>query len=118
MTDTPRRPEKPIFEDIRAGNKFRGAMVEHANRLEHGMPMWCGWAIMDAFLAGAAHGRANPAVRAEGSYKICSVCGWGIEEDGDFPTVDNKPRCQSCFFGDSDRPKWGGVRPYNPKEER
>ena len=52
-------PKEPI-EDLAAGDNFRDTLVPLADFQSASGPAWFGWAIMDAFLAGAAYGRANP----------------------------------------------------------
>jgi hypothetical protein len=46
--------------DISAGNKFRETLIPRADAKFADIPLWYGWALMDAFLAGAEYGRANP----------------------------------------------------------
>lgn len=59
MTDRP-------IEEIRAGWEFREKLISRADASTGGgAPLWHGWAIMDAFLAGIDHGRANPAPSTE-----------------------------------------------------
>lgn len=43
--------DRPI-EEIVAGNAFRDTVVKRADSDSHGAPLWHGWVIMDAFLAG------------------------------------------------------------------
>lgn len=51
--------DRPV-DDIFAGDQYR-ASIKHRADANHGpAPLWHGWAIMDAFLAGADYGRANP----------------------------------------------------------
>lgn len=45
MTDRP-------IEELRAGNDFRDKLVAKADADRSGAPLWHGWALMDAFLAG------------------------------------------------------------------
>lgn len=46
------------LELLEAGNKFRDSLVERADAEGQGhAPLWYGWAIMDAFIAGAKFGR-------------------------------------------------------------
>lgn len=51
--------DEPIA-DLEAGAAFRETLVSRADAHHGPAPLWYGWAIMDAFLAGAAYGRANP----------------------------------------------------------
>lgn len=50
MTDRP-------IEELQAGNDFRGSLVARADGNRGGAPLWHGWALMDAFLAGVDYGR-------------------------------------------------------------
>jgi len=50
MTDRP-------IEDIQAGDEFRKSLVERADDWKGPAPLWHGWALMDAFLAGVDHAR-------------------------------------------------------------
>jgi hypothetical protein len=52
MTDRP-------IEEIIAGDNFRDTLVPRADWHHIGAPVWYGWAIMDAFLAGIDWVRAN-----------------------------------------------------------
>lgn len=49
--------ERPL-EDLQAADEFRSTMVARADENRHGAPLWHGWAIFDAFLAGLDHARA------------------------------------------------------------
>lgn len=52
--------ERPIKE-LQAGNAFRDTLVPKADAYANGhAPLWHGWAIMDAFLAGIDWGRNQP----------------------------------------------------------
>ena len=42
---------KPI-EDLQAGDAFRSTLINKADGWDRNAPLWHGWAIMDAFLAG------------------------------------------------------------------
>lgn len=53
------KPVRPI-DDIMAGDAFRKTILVKADCTGDGYPKWHGWAIMDAFLAGAEYGRNNP----------------------------------------------------------
>ncbi len=44
-------------DDIAAGDAFRNAMLDRADSSKAGAPLWHGWVIMEAFLAGVDHGR-------------------------------------------------------------
>lgn len=48
---------EPSIDDLRAGNAFRDTLVPRADAERDSAPLWHGWAIMDAFLAGAEHAR-------------------------------------------------------------
>lgn len=52
--------DRPI-EDLQAGDEFRRGLLERADGNRGGAPLWHGWAIMDAFLAGIDHGRKTKA---------------------------------------------------------
>jgi hypothetical protein len=45
------------LNDLTAGNAFRQSLVERADADKHGAPLWHGWALMEAFLAGAEYAR-------------------------------------------------------------
>lgn len=45
--------------DLEAGDSFRNSLVPHADAMQGSAPLWFGWAIMDAFLAGAEHARRS-----------------------------------------------------------
>lgn len=49
--------DRPI-EELQAGNAFRDKMVPRADSNNFGVPMWHGWVIMDAFLAGIDYARS------------------------------------------------------------
>lgn len=58
--------KRPI-EEIVAGNAFRDTLVSRADAMSGPAPLWHGWAIMDAFLAGIDYARrANDGERAAG----------------------------------------------------
>jgi hypothetical protein len=46
--------ERPA-EDLKAGDDFRRSLLERADAWKGPAPLWHGWAIMDAFLAGIDH---------------------------------------------------------------
>lgn len=48
--------ERPI-EEIQAGDDFRKGLIEKADSTHHGAPLWYGWALMAAFLAGIDYAR-------------------------------------------------------------
>lgn len=48
--------ERPI-EELQAGNAFRETLIPRADAHNIGAPLWYGWAIMDAFLAGIDYAR-------------------------------------------------------------
>lgn len=50
--------DRPI-EELVAGNDFRDTMLPRADSDFHGAPLWYGWVIMEAFLAGIDWARAN-----------------------------------------------------------
>jgi hypothetical protein len=52
MSDKPKTAEMPPIEEILAGNAFRDTMVPKADGHVLKCPIWHGWVIMDAFLAG------------------------------------------------------------------
>lgn len=50
---------RPI-EEITAGDAFRNSMLFRVDRVaDDGAPLWHGWVIMDAFLAGIDYARAQ-----------------------------------------------------------
>ena len=53
---TYQKPPRPI-EELQAGDAFREQLVPRADSDFHGAPLWHGWAIMDAFLAGIDYAR-------------------------------------------------------------
>lgn len=50
MTDRP-------IEDLQAANEFRNSLLPRADAHNGPAPLWHGWAVFDAFLAGMDHGR-------------------------------------------------------------
>lgn len=51
--------ERPI-EEIQAGDEFRQSLEMRADSWKYGIaPVWHGWALMDAFLAGIDWERVN-----------------------------------------------------------
>jgi len=56
MTERQKRP----YSEIVAGDLYRSMLVPRADikaDANHGAPLWHGWAIMDAFLAGIDYAR-------------------------------------------------------------
>ncbi len=49
--DETKQCERPI-EELQAGDEFRRALKPKADADNMGAPLWHGWALMDAFLAG------------------------------------------------------------------
>jgi hypothetical protein len=43
--------------EIAAADMFRDTLVARADATNHGAPMWHGWVIMEAFLAGIDYAR-------------------------------------------------------------
>lgn len=56
MTGRDEKQDRPI-EDLQAGDAFRSALVSRADGSRSGAPLWHGWALMDAFLAGIDYAR-------------------------------------------------------------
>lgn len=54
------RKKRPI-EELEAGDAFRNTMIDRADAIPNGYPMWRGWVIMEAFLAGIDWARAQDA---------------------------------------------------------
>lgn len=54
----PERQDRPI-EELVDGDNFRKSVVARADTISSGYPLWHGWVIMDAFLAGIDYARAN-----------------------------------------------------------
>jgi hypothetical protein len=48
--------DRPI-EDLLAGDDFRRSLKPRADAWRGAAPLWHGWAVMDAFLAGIDHAR-------------------------------------------------------------
>ena len=48
--------DRPI-EELQAGDAFRASIVDRADAYSGHAPLWHGWAIMDAFLAGIDYAR-------------------------------------------------------------
>ena len=49
-------------KNIDAAYNFVDKMVERADKMENGCPMWYGWALREAFLAGAEHEKKKEGV--------------------------------------------------------
>ena len=47
------------MKDLEAANDFRDNLVSRADTDIRGAPLWHGWAIFDAFLAGIDYARAS-----------------------------------------------------------
>lgn len=59
MSAQKRQIDRPI-EEIEAGEEFRSTLIPKADAMTPGeAPLWHGWAIMDAFLAGIDYARAD-----------------------------------------------------------
>lgn len=50
--------DRPVDELI-AGNKFRESVLDRCDGELSGAPVWHGWVIMDAFLAGVDYARQS-----------------------------------------------------------
>lgn len=50
--------DRPI-EELQAGDEFRKTLVPRADAHNGPAPLWHGWAIMDAFLAGIDYARKH-----------------------------------------------------------
>lgn len=48
------------IQDLDAADKFRNTLVEKADADLAGAPLWHGWAIMEAFLAGIEYASQGP----------------------------------------------------------
>jgi hypothetical protein len=53
---TEEKKDRPI-EDLRAADAFRATLIARADHYNSGAPLWHGWAIFDAFLAGMDYKR-------------------------------------------------------------
>lgn len=47
------------IEELKAGDDFRESIKERADKWDGPRPLWHGWAVMDAFLAGIDWARAH-----------------------------------------------------------
>lgn len=56
MVGKDQKQDRPI-EDLEAADKFRRSLIDQANDYNGAAPLWHGWAIFDAFLAGLDHAR-------------------------------------------------------------
>lgn len=56
MTGKDQKLDRPI-EDLQAADAFRDTLLSQADATRWGAPLWHGWAIFDAFLAGVDHAR-------------------------------------------------------------
>jgi hypothetical protein len=56
MTGKDQKQDRPI-EDLQAANEYRASLIERADAHHGHAPLWHGWAIFDAFLAGFDHAR-------------------------------------------------------------
>lgn len=50
--------ERPI-EDLQAADAFRASLLDRPDGYAGAAPLWHGWAIFDAFLAGLDHARRS-----------------------------------------------------------
>ena len=50
----------PPYDDLVAGDTFRNSLLPRAD-VKKPFPLWHGWALMDAFLAGAEYARSSEA---------------------------------------------------------
>lgn len=46
------------IEELRAGDDFRRSLLAQKDGMRGDAPLWHGWALMDAFLAGVDYGRS------------------------------------------------------------
>ena len=60
--------KRPV-EELLAGEQFRDSLVVRADAWDGHYPLWHGWVIMDAFLAGIDYARREEAVTAEDEVK-------------------------------------------------
>lgn len=58
-------PVKRPIKDLKAGEQFRQSMVPKSDASDQGAPLWHGWVIMDAFLAGMDHARKIDAAKQD-----------------------------------------------------
>lgn len=50
--------DRPI-EELKASDEFRRSLILRADAMNGGAPLWHGWAIMDAFIAGIDYAQAK-----------------------------------------------------------
>jgi hypothetical protein len=100
------RYDRPI-EELEAGNNFRNSLVGRADGRRGCAPLWHGWAIMDAFLAGIDYAqesaRRGPMTCIAGTTinsEACPKCGATIDEGCRSPLViallAARPYVQTC----------------------
>lgn len=64
-TYKPPNPDRPI-EELKAGDDFRQSVLTRSDDASNGgAPLWHGWVIMDAFLAGIDWARAQEQAKKE-----------------------------------------------------
>ena len=56
---TERVKPMPPLSLLKAGNAFRDSLIPRADAHTRHAPLWHGWAIMDAFIAGAEYGQES-----------------------------------------------------------
>ena len=56
----------PPVSLLKAGNAFRDSLIARADAYALHAPLWHGWAIMDAFIAGAEYGQKAADVTEKG----------------------------------------------------
>lgn len=56
MADKDQKADRPI-EELQAGAEFIQTLLARADGDRGGAPLWHGWAVMDAFLAGIDYAR-------------------------------------------------------------
>jgi hypothetical protein len=64
MTGRDQVQDRPI-EDLEAADAFRATLLNRADGYRGPAPLWHGWAIFDAFLAGMDHARQQPTAQHE-----------------------------------------------------
>ena len=75
MSDQPLSRNQPPLADIVASDKFRDTLRARADAHTVGgnYPLWHGWAIMDAFLAGAEYARSETGTTEVGGVPIRTI---------------------------------------------
>lgn len=63
--------DRPI-EELNAGDEFRSSLVARADADNHGSPLWYGWALMDAFLAGIDYARSHATIDRASIIEECA----------------------------------------------